>query len=103
MKRSLTLVLLALTFTLLTVSCATTAKTMAAADLSGMVTAVEGDSITVTPAGGGQATTVALVRATNISWPGGVPAEHTDIAKGHSVNVWLVPGTQNASRVNIGY
>jgi hypothetical protein len=100
MKRTLTIALLALT--LVTVACAT-AKTMTAADLSGTVTAVDGNTVTITPSGGGQPATVTLVRSTGVFWPGGVQAEHTDIAKGHSVNVWLVSGTQNASRVNIGY
>jgi hypothetical protein len=101
MRRLLLLALLALTF--LTVACATTATTPAAANLSGQVTAVNGDSITVTPSGGGTPATVSLVRATSVYWPGGVPAEHTDIIKGHTVNVWLMDGTQTASRINIGY
>jgi hypothetical protein len=99
MKRTLTIALLALT--LVTVACATT-KTMTAADLSGTVTAVDGNTVTITPSGG-QPTTVTLVRSTGVYWPGGVQAANTDIAKGHAVNVWLAPGTQNASRVNIGY
>jgi hypothetical protein len=100
MKRFLLLALLALTF--LTVACTTTMSTPAAASLSGMVSAVSGDTITVTPAGGGEPTTVNLGRA-NIYWPGGVPAEHSDIIKGHTVNVWLANGSQTATRVNIGY
>ena len=100
MKRFLTLALLTLMF--LSVACATTSTTPAAANLSGQVTEVNGDSITVTPAGGSP-TTVSLARATNVYWPGGVPADHTDIIKGHTVNVWLMDGTQTASRINIGY
>ena len=100
MKRFQLLALL--TLTLFTVACATTMSTPAAANLSGTVSAVSGDTITVIPAGGGEPTTVTLGRA-NIYWPGGVPADHTDLIKGHSVNVWLVNGTQTASRINIGY
>ncbi len=100
MKRFLVLALLALT--LFTVACATTTTTKAA-DVSGQVSAVDGNTITVTPAAGGQATTFTLVQTTNVYWPGGVRAGHSDIAKGHTVNVWLVGGTQTASRVNIGY
>jgi hypothetical protein len=100
MKRYLLLALLALTF--LTVACATTMSTPAAANLSGTVSAVSGDTITVIPAGG-EPTTVTLARATNVYWPGGVPAEHTDLIKGHTVNVWLANGTQTATRINIGY
>ncbi|MFL6245411.1 MAG: hypothetical protein ACJ74H_05270 [Thermoanaerobaculia bacterium] len=101
MKRILTLA--SLTLILLTVACATTMSApKGAADLSGMVTAVNGNTITVTPAGG-TPTTVTLVRDTNVFWPGGVHAASSDIIKGHTVNVWLVAGSQTASRVNIGY
>ena len=74
-----------------------------AADLSGQVTAVDGSTITVTPAGGGSPTTVTLVHTTQAFWPGGAPAENSEIVKGHTVNVWLVPGSQTATRVNIGH
>src|SRR5688500_2068463 len=101
MKRLLTFALLTLTF--LTVACtATMSAPKGAADLSGMVTAVDGNTITVTPTGG-QPTTVTLVRDTGVFFPGGVHAAPSDILKGHTVNVWLVAGSQNASRVNIGY
>jgi hypothetical protein len=102
MKRLLTLALL--TLTLLTVACstATMSAPKGAADLSGMVSAVDGNTITVTPAGG-QPTTVTLGRDTAISWPGGAPALVTEISKGHMVNVWLAAGSQNATRVNIGH
>ncbi|HYC58924.1 MAG TPA: hypothetical protein VEK79_05090 [Thermoanaerobaculia bacterium] len=99
MKRILSLSLIALA--LFTVACATTAVT-GPANVSGMVTAVDGNTITITPAGG-SATTVTLVGDSIITWPGGVPAASADIVKGHTVNVWLVPGSQNAARVNIGY
>lgn len=101
MRRLLLLTLAVLT--LLTVACSTTMSAPKAADLSGQVSAVDGDTVTITPAAGGQPTTITLVRATNVTWPGGVPAEHSAIAKGHTVSVWLVNGTQTASRVNIGY
>lgn len=99
MKRFLTLSLIVVT--LFAVACATTTAT-GPANVSGMVTAVDGNTITITPAGG-SATTVTLNADSIITWPGGVPAERSDIMKGHTVNVWLVNGTQNASRVNIGY
>ena len=101
MKRLLTFALLTLTF--LTVACtATMSAPKGAADLSGMVTAVDGNTITVTPTGG-QATTVTLIRDTGIFLPGGVHAAPSDIQKGHNVNVWLTAGSQTATRVNIGY
>ena len=101
MKRTFTIALL--TLTLLTVACATTMSApKGAADLSGMVTAVDGNTITVTPANG-TATTVTLGRDTGIFWPGGAHAEAREIVKGHTVNVWLVAGSQTASRVNIGF
>ena len=101
MKRLLTLA--SLTLILLTVACsATMSAPKGAADLSGMVSAVDGNTITVTPAGG-TPTTVTLVQDTNVFWPGGAHAAHSEIAKGHTVNVWLVAGSQTASRVNIGY
>ena len=99
MRRLLLLALLTLTF--LTVACATTMSSKAA-DLSGQVSAVAGDTVTITPTGG-QPTTVTLASTTKVYWPGGVPAENSDIAKGHAVSVWLVAGSQTASRVNIGY
>jgi hypothetical protein len=102
MKRFLTIALL-LTLTVLTVACATSTMSSKAADVSGQVTAVDGSTLTVTPAGGGSPTTVTLVHTTQLFWPGGVPATNGDIAKGHNVNVWLVPGSQTATRVNIGY
>lgn len=101
MKRSLMVALVLLS--VLTVACtATMSAPKGTADLSGMVTAVDGNSITVTPAGGSP-TTVTLIRDTGIYFPGGVHAEAGDIQKGHSVNVWLAAGSQNATRVNIGY
>jgi outer membrane lipoprotein-sorting protein len=99
MKRLLTLALL--TLTLFTLACATAAPK--AADVSGQVTAVDGNTVTVTPAGGGSPATVTLASTTKVYFPGGAPAENSNISKGHSVNVWLVPGSQTASRVNIGY
>jgi hypothetical protein len=99
MRRLLLLALLTLTF--LTAACATTMSSKAA-DLSGQVTAVDGNTVTITPTGGAP-TTVTLVHTTQVFWPGGLPAENSEIAKGHNVNVWLVPGSQTASRVNIGY
>ena len=102
MRRLLaTLTLLTLTF--LTIACASTTMSSKAADLSGQVTAVDGSTITVTPAGGGSPTTVTLVHTTQAFWPGGAPAGNSEIAKGHTVNVWLAPGSQTATRVNIGY
>ena len=98
MKRFLSLSLIALA--LFTVACATTVT--GPANVTGMVTAVDGNTITITPAGG-SATTVTLNGDSVITWPGGVPATSREIVKGHTVNVWLVPGSQNAARVNIGY
>lgn len=99
MKRALIFALLLLT--VVAAACATTPTK--AADVSGLVSAVDGDTITVTPTAGGQPVTVTLARSTTITWPTGVPAEHSDIVKGHTVNVWLAANSQTASRVNIGY
>jgi hypothetical protein len=102
MRRLLaTLTLLTLTF--LAVACASTTMSSKAADLSGQVTAVNGSTVTIVPTGGGSPTTVTLTHTTQLFWPGGAPAENSALAKGHTVNVWLVPGSQTASRVNIGY
>ena len=100
--RRLLVTLTLLTLTILTVACASTTMTSKAADLSGQVTAVDGSTVTITPAGGSP-TTVTLVHTTQVFWPGGAPAENGDITKGHTVNIWLAPGSQTASRVNIGY
>jgi hypothetical protein len=101
MKRLLTFALL-LTL-IFTVACASTTMSSKAADVSGQVSAVDGSTITITPAGGGAPTTVTLVHTTQVFFPGGAPAENSNIAKGHTVNVWLAPGSQTAARVNIGY
>ncbi len=101
MRRPLAILAL-LTLTIFTLACATT-MTSKAADISGQVTAVDGSTVTVTPAGGGAPATVNLVHTTQVFWPGGAPAENSSITKGHTINVWLAPGSQTASRVNIGY
>lgn len=100
--RRLLATLALLTLTIFTVACAAT-MTSKAADISGQVTAVDGSTVTVTPTGGGAPATVTLLHTTQVFWPGGAPAENTSIAKGHTVNVWLAPGSQTASRINIGY
>jgi hypothetical protein len=100
MKRSITIALLALS--LFTIACSTTMSAPQTPTLSGLVTAVEGNTITITP-NGGSPTTVTLIADTNIFWPGGAHALPGEIAKGHNVNVWLKDGTQTATRINIGF
>ena len=86
-----------LALVLFAAACATTVATPS---LNGTVTAISGNTVTITPAGG-QATTVNVSRATQMSWYTGVDATRSDLVVGHRVNVWLKDGTQNASKLVI--
>jgi ABC-type uncharacterized transport system YnjBCD substrate-binding protein len=90
MKRSLVLLV---TLALLLGACAATAP-----GTTGVVTEVNGNTVSVAVAGG-QPTTYTLTNRTLIYAPDGVETSHSYLSKGQRVMVWA-NGT-NAVRVNI--
>ena len=97
MKRTLLLALLSLT---LLAACATMSQApAAAADVNGVITQIDGGTLTVkAPTGDVQ---VNVGRGTRVFWPNGMEGDRANLTVGHSVDVWLSAGSQNASRVNI--
>jgi hypothetical protein len=89
MKRSL---IVLITLTLILAACATTAP-----GTTGVVTDVNGTSVTVAVAG--QPTTYAITNRTLIYSPDGVESVRAYLSKGQRVMVWAT-GT-NATRINI--
>jgi hypothetical protein len=84
---------------LLLAACATTPATP---DVRGVISSIEGNTIGITPADGGQAATVTVGWGTRVFHPNGLEAQGTGVlAVGQPVHVWLAKGTQNATRVNI--
>lgn len=98
MKRNL-IVLGVLTLALFVAACATT-TTATTPDITGTVTAIDANSITVKPATG-DTTTVTVSRATKLAWYNGIDATEADVVVGHHVNVWLSAGSQNATKLVI--
>ena len=98
MKRNFVVVSL-LTLALLVAACATT-TTPTTPDLSGTVTAIDANSITV-KAAAGDSKTVTVSRGTKVSWYNGIDATERDVVVGHHVNVWLGEGSQNATKLVI--
>jgi hypothetical protein len=97
MKRIL-LALLVLS-SLLLAACATTAT---APNVSGVITKIDGNTVTVA-AEGGTESTVTVGYSTRVFHPNGLEATGKSVlAVGQPVKVWLATGTQNASRINIG-
>jgi hypothetical protein len=90
MKRSL---IVLVTFALVLSACATMAP-----GTPGVVTQVEGNSVTIAAAGG-QSTTYTLGNATAIYTPDGGSAQRSFLSQGQRVLVWA-NGT-NAVRINI--
>lgn len=97
MKRNLTAIGL-LVLTLFAISCATTSPTP---ELKGVVSGIQGKTLTVTPAGGGEPATVNLVWGTQVFWPNGTEAGHSVLTAGHPVQVWFDKGSKNASKIVI--
>ena len=97
MKRTL-FALLALSLFVLA-ACASTAT---APSVSGVITKIDGNSVTVAAEGGSeQAVTVSF--GTRVFYPNGLEAAGTSVlAVGQPVKVWLANGTQSAARINIG-
>lgn len=90
MKRSLVLLI---TFALLLGACAVTAP-----GTSGVVTEVNGSTVSVAVAGG-QPTTYTLTNRTLVYAPDGVETTRSYLSKGQRVMVWA--NGSNAVRVNI--
>ena len=91
-----TIAISVLTLLLFSAACATTATP----SVQGVVTAIDGNALTVTPVSG-QPTTVNVSRSTVFSWFSGADASRSDVVTGQRVSVWLKEGTQNASRLVI--
>lgn len=91
MKRSLA-VLLSLTVLFIVTACAVSAP-----GTPGVITKVEGNTVTVTQAG--SETSYTLGRNTNVYAPDGVMTQRSYLAEGQRVLVWA-NGT-NAVRINI--
>jgi ABC-type Fe3+-hydroxamate transport system substrate-binding protein len=99
MIKRTSLILLVLS-SLVLAACATTA---AAPNVTGVISRIDGNTVTVTPANGGEPVTVTLTWGTRVFQPNGLEADGTSVlAVGHPVQVWLANGTQNAARIHIG-
>lgn len=92
MKRSL-VVLTSLVLVLALAACAVTAPGTA-----GVVTKVEGNTVTVAAAGGAE-TTYTLTSGTNVYAPDGVSTQRSYLAAGQRVMVWS--NGSNAVRINV--
>lgn len=94
-------ILLAL-FVLSSLLVAACASTPATPDVRGVISAVNGNTITVTPADGGQPSTVNVGWSTRVFLANGLEAEGAGVLSvGNPVHVWLAQGTQNATRINV--
>ena len=97
MKR--TLLALFVLSSLLLAACATTPATP---DVRGVISAIEGNTISIIPTDGGQPTTVTAGWGTRVFHPNGLEAQGVGVlAVGNPVHVWLAKGTQNATRINV--
>jgi hypothetical protein len=90
MKRSLILLVV---FALLATACATTAP-----GTTGVITAVNGNQITVST--GGQTATYTLANRTNVYSPEGLLTQKSFLSAGQHVMVWADNGV--AVRINVG-
>jgi hypothetical protein len=99
MKRSIAAISV-LALVLLSTACATTTAATPTPSVQGVVTAIDGRTVTVTPASG-TPSTVNVDYATSLFWYTGVEAGRSELIVGHRVSVWLKNGSQNASRVVI--
>jgi hypothetical protein len=95
MKRTITAV--AVLALLVVAACATAPTTPS---VQGTITAVEGNNVTITPAGG-QPVSLSLGRTTVMSWYTGVDATRSDLQTGRRVSVWTPEGSQTVSRLVI--
>ena len=94
MKRT-ALVLLVLSALVLSACASTTAP-----GTTGVITAVNGNTITVTPGNGGFPTTYTLVNKTLIYSGEGLPAQRSFLSEGQRVMVWSTGNV--ATRINVG-
>lgn len=92
MKRTLVLLI---ALSLLVAACATTTAPAA----TGVITAVDGSTITVAGPNGDGSTTYTLTRSTNVYAPDGVLSQRAYLTPGQRVLVWA-DGT-NAVRINV--
>ena len=92
MKRTLVLLI---ALSLLVAACATTSAPSA----NGVITAVDGSTVTVAGPNGDGSTTYTITRSTSIYAPDGVASQRAYLTPGQRVLVWA-DGT-NAIRINI--
>ncbi|MBV8516772.1 MAG: hypothetical protein JO197_05140 [Acidobacteria bacterium] len=97
MKRTLSFVLLAA----FVISLAACASAPATPTLTGTITGMTDNSITVTPAGGGAATTVTTPWGTQVWWRSGLEAQRSQLTTGQRVSVFADNG--KASKIVIEY
>lgn len=96
MKR--TLLALLILSSLVLAACATSS----APNLRGVISKIDGNTVTIVPADTNQPATVTLSWGTRVFHPNGLEADGTSVlAVGQPVQVWLANGTQNAVRINI--
>jgi hypothetical protein len=96
MKRSL-IVLIALSLALAS-ACSTPSSTPS---VRGVITQMDRNVLTVTPAEGGQPVTVNVLYGTRVVWQNGLSAQRSALTTGQPVHVWLNTGTQDAARIVI--
>ena len=96
MKRKI-LVIVPLVLTLFVAACATTSATP---NVKGVITKMDGNAITVTPASGDPAN-VTVAFGTAVLWENGLKASRSDLNVGIPVHVYLSEGTQNAAKIVI--
>lgn len=101
MKRSVIAIAL-LTFTIFAAACASTAGTTTAApSLQGVVTSVSGNTVTVTPTGGGTPVTLTMNADTRVAFTNGIEAGRSGLQTGYKVDVWTANGSQTPTRIVI--
>lgn len=93
MKRSL---ILLVALALILAACSTTS----APATSGVITAVNGSTVTVANANGDGVSTYTVTRSTTIYAPDGVRSQRSYLTPGQRVLVWA-DGTNQAVRINI--
>jgi hypothetical protein len=68
--------------------------------VKGVVTQVDGNTITVQPASG-EAASVTVPFGTTVLWESGLKANRSDLVVGTPVHVYLGDGTQTAKKIVI--
>ncbi|HEX8169201.1 MAG TPA: hypothetical protein VF824_01530 [Thermoanaerobaculia bacterium] len=102
MKRTLSVIALFAVVLSLAACGASTMSSASTPSMTGVITSISGNAITVTPNGGGAATTINRTWGTRVFWQSGLEASGSSVLSvGQPVQVWLDNGTQNAARIVI--